>query len=173
MKKIPDKETANSVFVSVFQNIKAFMKEKRDLLHAKLTDLGLAVPLPTEVHKPYVRRRRHSADSIYEYTEDVQEVPVNPLSNLCGTSPVPPNCILRQFHEMPEQYMQFLVQVCNAYRELVEVTSAGIEAICQQILSRCQASNDVTGYDIHKSLFYDYVIKDSLVAVSISRKIVF
>jgi len=140
------------------------------MLHGKLKELGLAqtIPLEDKPHKStYIRRRRHSADSLYEYTEDVQEVPVTHLTRTPCVNCVKPSYILRPFHETPERYVQFLILVCETYKELVDVTASGIEAICQQILTQCQPNNEVSGYDIHKSIFYDYILKDRLISVGV------
>ncbi len=166
VKSLNDKDMANSVFISVFQNIKAYMKEIRAGLYTRLQSLGLAQPLiPSEETTKKPRRRRHSADSIYEYSEDAQEVSFTGAGRIFSNNKKE-SYALKPFHEAPGAYVEFLISICEAYKNLVDVSSNGVEAICQEILVQCQPNSEVTGYDIHKSLFYDYVLKDRLIIVS-------
>ena len=171
VKSLNDKEMANSVFISVFQNIKTYMKEIRMSLYGRLKELGLAQHLSTPEENPKsskkFRRRRHSADSIYEYSEEAQDVQLSGGSIFAKTTKE--SFALRPFHEAPEKYVEFLIALCEAYKNLIEISSSGVEAICQEILAQCQPNNEVTGYDIHKSLFYDYVLKDRLVVMAVTN----
>jgi len=164
-KSLNDKDTANSVFIAVFQNIKVYMKEIRALLYARLKELGLAQPIVSteEKQNKKIKRRRHSADSLYEYSEDAQDV--NLGSNTLLTRSNKEQYSLKPFREAPQKYIEFLITLCQTYKNLVEITSNGVEQICQEILFQCKLGNEVTSYDIHKSLFYDYILKDRLIIV--------
>eukprot|EP00826_Nyctotherus_ovalis_P045553 TRINITY_DN5053_c0_g1_i5.p1 TRINITY_DN5053_c0_g1~~TRINITY_DN5053_c0_g1_i5.p1 ORF type:complete len:314 (+),score=58.69 TRINITY_DN5053_c0_g1_i5:112-1053(+) len=153
-KRLKTKDFANSLFISVFQNIKAHMKEKRNALHKKLPTLGLS--LYSSLGK--FSNRRHSLNSLYDYSEYFPSILAEKGVN-AGDSEAE--------SEKPEKYVEFAVALCEAYREIALATEVGLERVCQQILLLCQPGSEVSEYDIHKSLFYDYVLRDRQIMVNL------
>eukprot|EP00826_Nyctotherus_ovalis_P023861 TRINITY_DN1836_c0_g1_i3.p1 TRINITY_DN1836_c0_g1~~TRINITY_DN1836_c0_g1_i3.p1 ORF type:complete len:307 (-),score=63.70 TRINITY_DN1836_c0_g1_i3:176-1096(-) len=157
MKKVTNSDMANSAFISVFQNIKFYVKEIRNILHSKLKELEL-VQLDScgSVSVKKFHPRRYSLDCIYEGEQ-------RNFSNSKGNCVV--NDELRAFYGAEEKYIEFLVCLLNIYKGFSEVTSQGPEEICHQLLSLCQPNTEVTDYDVHKSLFYDHIFKDRIILV--------
>jgi hypothetical protein len=147
--KLNNKDLANSLFISVFQNIKTYIKEKRDELHKKLLTLGLS-PYST-IGK--FSSRRHSMNSLHDYSEC--------FSVLGDASFLNENYRI----EILVKYSKFAIALCEAYKEITLINEIGLETICQQILLLCQPGSEVSEYDIHKSLFYDYVLRDKQIMV--------
>jgi len=153
------------------------MRGKKTQLHDKLLELKLMKRPTLEEQFTHnsnkllvsngIKRRRHSADSINK-DDGLEEPCVHTQQNLVHAELINntrSNYTLRSFGEQPEKYIQFLIYLCKTYRELIAVTSSGIETICQEILTLCQPSNEVNGYDIHKSLFYEHIFKDPTISV--------
>jgi len=156
MKKVVNSDIANSVFISVFQNIKFYVKEIRNILHSKLKELELLQSdncgsiNPRKFHP-----RRYSADCIYEGEQ-------RSLSNWRNNHVVEE---LRAFYGSEKKYIEFLICLFNIYKGFNEVTSRGPEEVCHQLLFLCQPNTEVTDYDVHKSLFYDHILKDHVISV--------
>ena len=148
--KLNNKDLANSLFISVFQNIKTYIKEKRNGLHKKLITLGLS---PCSAMGKF-NNRRHSMNSLHDYSEYFSSV-------LGDASFLNENCRV----EAPEKYSEFAIALCEAYKEITLINEIGLEKVCQQILLQCQPGSEVSEYDIHKSLFYDYVLRDKQIMV--------
>jgi hypothetical protein len=157
MKKVVNSDIANSVFISVFQNIKFYVKEIRNILHNKLKKLEL---LQSEncgnICVKEFHPRRYSADCIYEG----EQRSFSNWRSSCMTSEE-----LRGFYGSEEKYIEFLICLFSVYKGFNEVTSRGPEEICHQLLSLCQPNTEVIDYDVHKSLFYDYILKDRIIFV--------
>lgn len=123
-------------------------------------------------------KRRYSADYILSRRERERA----PLYGQVGGPPIfatpqeklnnhipnqKKNYILAKFLDKPESYIKFLICLCEKYQGIVKSTSTGIELICQEILIHVDPNKDLKGYDIHKSLFYDYVLKDRIIKVQL------
>jgi hypothetical protein len=151
-----DKNLANSVFASVFYKIKAYIKEKRAILHDKLTQLGLVSS--SNFTKKCCSKR-------YSISINAKKIAYWRGSDLILNIGK-----LKRVGEIPDRYVEFITALCNSYRSLCEIASMGIETVCKQILAQCQISNEVEGCNIHKSLFYDYILKDKLVLVPLIQQ---
>eukprot|EP00831_Metopus_contortus_P017180 TRINITY_DN17237_c0_g1_i2.p1 TRINITY_DN17237_c0_g1~~TRINITY_DN17237_c0_g1_i2.p1 ORF type:complete len:321 (-),score=46.66 TRINITY_DN17237_c0_g1_i2:50-1012(-) len=144
VQKIDDIDQANLIFITVFQNIKSYMKSKRDLLLRKLKELKI---LKGDLRSIRLERREHSADRGLCKKDMVRILP----KTLGSLVPI---------KEKPEQYIEFLIFLCEMYEQIAEVTGSGIEQICQAILAQVNQQHDIVGFDIHKSIFFDVIMKD-------------
>ena len=64
IKLLNDQEVMNSLFISIFQNIKVYIKEKRSLLHKKLDNLEL-----NNCTSGRITTRRHSVNCLRNCSE--------------------------------------------------------------------------------------------------------
>ena len=156
IKKIKNPDIASSVFIAVFQNIKFYIKEIRNILLKKLRDLGLV-----DQEDRGNNSRRRSADYVNEARKNGKEIFLT-LKNYRNH-----NDELRPFYGSEENYIEFLISIYEVYKSISEIFGNGPEIICHQLLSLCQSNSVVAEYDVHKSLFYDYVLKDRVISVRV------
>jgi len=152
-----DKNVANSVFASVFYKIKTYIREKRSILHDKLTQFGLVSP--SNFTKKCCSKR-------YSISINAKKIVYWKGSDFILNVGK-----LKTVSEVPEKYVEFITALCNSYKSLCEIASMGIETVCEQILAQCQINNEVEGCNIHKSLFYDYILKDKLIMVLFTNQL--
>ena len=159
VKKITNSDIANSVFVSVFQNIKFYIKEIRNILLKKLRDLDIIQDEDFIEDPSRMYLRRHSANCLYDSQDGCKEIllTVRNNSNYKGG--------LKSFYGSEDNYIEFLNYLDRVYKSISEIFGNGPEAICHQLLSLCQSNVVIAEYDVHKSLFYDYILNDRVISV--------
>lgn len=163
IKMIRSAEVANSVFASVLQNLKFYVKEIRNILRSKLRELGLLQLAGCGRLSPKKTRiRRYSADYVNERLQEIF---------LPWKKEGLYNDELRLFYGAEENYVEFLLTLCEVYKNFDEITSKGPEEVCHRLLNLCKSNTEVTEYDVHKSYFYDYVLKDRIIMVRLSLNI--
>jgi hypothetical protein len=142
VKNLNDKDVANSAFISIYKNIKAYIKAKRYSLHQKLV-------VPNEKG-----RSEQSNGSFNEHQRSSE-------SKGCVVSIIN----LMPVSEDPVRYIEFFCSLYEEYKDICEITNTGIEEICKQILLKCDLNTQIDKCNIHKTLFYEYIIKDCQIAV--------
>lgn len=144
-----DENLANSIFASIYCKIKSYIKSKRRLMYNKLSQLGL-------LYSVKYKKSFGQGYPVINPRRTIRYRPGDVILNIEKT---------RAVSEAPEKYVDFFRALCTSYNTVCEVASAEIEAVCEELLVRCQIGNDVAGCNVHKSLFFDYVLKDRLVMV--------
>eukprot|EP00826_Nyctotherus_ovalis_P037560 TRINITY_DN3433_c0_g2_i9.p1 TRINITY_DN3433_c0_g2~~TRINITY_DN3433_c0_g2_i9.p1 ORF type:complete len:263 (+),score=58.32 TRINITY_DN3433_c0_g2_i9:267-1055(+) len=152
--KITNADVANSVLLSVFQNLKYYVKEIRNTLRSKLYKLGL---LESRRSPQQIKARRYSADCFIESSQDTQ---------LSWWNKIPHTSELKPFHGSEEKYIEFLTYLRDIYRNYSVIISRGPERICHKLLSLCKSAAEVEECDVHKTAFYDFVLEDRVVSVT-------
>eukprot|EP00826_Nyctotherus_ovalis_P012200 TRINITY_DN1319_c0_g3_i2.p1 TRINITY_DN1319_c0_g3~~TRINITY_DN1319_c0_g3_i2.p1 ORF type:complete len:288 (+),score=60.03 TRINITY_DN1319_c0_g3_i2:88-864(+) len=141
VRNLNDKEMANIAFLSVYRNIKAYVMAKRLVLHQKLAKLELI-------------ENGEKSDVSYNLSDKSQSSDMKGCVNLVPIS------------ENTEQYIEFFFSLCEEYKDICEITSTGIEEICELILAKCNLSTILGKCSVHKTVFYDCVIKDDKISVT-------
>lgn len=135
---------ASIIFAAVLSNIIEYMRQRKRRLTTMLLSFGFNLTEYDTQPTNYERRPRyHSVDSFLSSVKERQESRIQK-----GLT-----------HAQIENLIEFLNCLCDCYEEVTEVTSSGIELACQDILAQCQIGNDLHGYDIHKSIFHEQVLK--------------
>lgn len=150
MRSIGDQKIARIVFAAVINNIIEYIKKRKRRIISRLLFLGLFSNEDNQQLKG--RSRIYSADSSLQINEEI---------NI--------DCNFDDYHDQVPKYMDFLNCLCDCYEEVLDVTSGGIELACQEILVQCQIGNNLHGYNIHKSMFYEYVLKNTQIQVKFWR----
>jgi Cdc6-like AAA superfamily ATPase len=157
LKKITDPDTANSVLFSVFQNLKYYVKEIRNNLRCKLRELGLLQSVSNRRSPARIRSRRYSADFI---SENSQETRLSWWNEGMQSE-------LKPFHGAEGNYIEFLAYLCEIYKNFSKIAARGPEGICRKLLSLCKSTTEIAEYDVHKTVFYDYVLEDRIISVNL------
>jgi len=147
VKNLNSKEAANFAFTSVYKNIKAYIKGKRYSLYQKLGQLRLI--LPNEKGKS-----EQGNVCLNEYQRSSEDG--DSMMAIINLVPVSEN---------PMGYIEFFCSLCEKYKDICEVTNTGIEEICEEILLKCHVNPLTDKCNIHKTLFYDHIIRDHKISV--------
>eukprot|EP00826_Nyctotherus_ovalis_P009709 TRINITY_DN12568_c0_g5_i2.p1 TRINITY_DN12568_c0_g5~~TRINITY_DN12568_c0_g5_i2.p1 ORF type:complete len:263 (+),score=32.66 TRINITY_DN12568_c0_g5_i2:314-1102(+) len=159
LRKITSSEMANSVFFSVFQNLKCYVKEIRNTLRSKLNELELLESVGYGRDSPRkLCSRRYSADFIT--SGSLQETRLSWWSNASR------NTELKPFQGSEENYVKFLTYLCEVYKNFCRTILYGPEEICHKLLSMCKSTTEIAECGVHKTVFYDYILEDCVISVS-------
>ena len=166
IKNLNNKGIASSMFLSVCKTIKVYLKTYAVLLHKKIGDLGISPKLGTfeEKFSRIIKKRKQSIENKSEDDEEISPKWKNEglLDNI-----MIPHFQLKPVYEVPEKYTEFLKYLFDIYKKLCKIIDDGIEEICQLIMINSKARVEGTGFNLHKSMFYECVLKDKLVKVRI------
>lgn len=149
VRNLNDKEMANIAFLSVYRNIKGFVMAKRLALHQKLAKLQLI-------------ESDEKSDARYILSNKPQSCG---MKGCAGTA-----VSLVPLGENVEKYIDFFFSLCEEYKDICEITSTGIEEICELILAKCNLSTILGKCSVHKTVFYDCVVKDELISVLLENE---
>ncbi len=189
-----EKKVPTSAFIELYQNILQHMRRQKTKLLNRLWELGL--PQKLDHHNLRLRfsthrmiTRRHSSGSMDKSTAEIEESIENAafecprelilerLSRELHEQKVrtaqDPDCktawgqkyALLPVEEVPEKYAKFLRSLCQCYNSLC-VSSALLEKLCNKVLRLCQHEPNITGCNIHKSLFMTKVLNNDIIKAS-------
>jgi len=128
------------------------MKQKRKSLITKLLILGLNITDNIQSINDNNNKRMHSYDSEHRI------ININDIKSIIKEEEDYIRMIMFKESNIPK-FIIFLNLLCDSYQEMLEVTTEVIEPACQDILKQCEVGKNLCGYNIHKSMYYEYVLE--------------
>lgn len=166
----------NKVLIMILHNMAKYMKKSRRKLYEKLWELKILIPQTKEnLYLLFKKRkripRRHSIDgSGISKSKKDNNANIGPECKEISTKDSNTKIILLPPFNVCDKYSVFLERLCELYAELCEFTG-NLESIFINVLKSSTFGKYLKCGSIHKSMFYQEILKDQIIAViEINRK---
>jgi len=168
------------------------MKNRKTKLLKKLWELNIPQKLTkSNFHFLCAERRvivrRHSLSDLYDsnnFEEQIsneiflcpREIIVDRIEKLyaANNTDFNPNLLCSEKFVLdnvkfnPEAYAKFLKQICLEYENMCSNCNL-LEKLCNKILRKCHPESNITGCNIHKSLFMSKILNYDIIKVFLYR----
>ena len=159
----------------MYQRIKHHISQIRQGIYNKLWELQILQKVNFAnfnlLYKSHRRIHRvRSNELLYDYSTHPDEALAFPSNRPLVPQTHYPSAPTRNYvifpcKECPDKYTQFLLSLQLSYVEFNGINIEGLELLCKDLLKSCQISQGPIRINIHKSLFSEKIMRDSVIRV--------